>query len=117
MTGNARLLVLLALAAALVAVGAQAAGARSGTKWYWTPALCKSSLRNNGMQLANGHYFYAANAYCIGTGGPVYCEWSSGYRYRLHSRFTAIARSYDGVVRIFTLVPTSGDGGYSASNI
>lgn len=93
------------------------ATSRNATTWYWTPALCKSELGKEGMQLADGRTFYVANAYCVGWGGERYCEWSSGHRYRLYKRFTAYVRSPDSTVRTFTLWPTSGHGGYSASGV
>lgn len=107
-------------AVALVAAYTPAADAhvqRGATVWYWTPALCKSSLRKEGMEISDGRTFYVADAYCVGWGGNTYCEWSSGHRYRLYTRFTAYVRSYDGTVRTFVLKPTSGRGGYSATGI
>jgi hypothetical protein len=119
--GSVRLVVaVLSAGVLLFASFAPPAGARTHaatTVWYWTPALCKSSLRKEGMQLYDGRTFNVADAYCVGWGGPTYCEWSSGYRYRLYTRFTAYVRSYDSTVRTFTLKPTSGNGGYTASGI
>ena len=120
MTSGRLLLAIVAAAVGLVAVYASVAQARvdrGASTWYWTPALCKSNLRQEGMEISDGRTFNVADAYCVGWGGPVYCEWSSGYRYRLYTRFTAYVRSYDGTVRTFVLKPTNGKGGYSATGI
>ncbi len=117
---SGRLLAIVIAAAAVIAACTPAAQARThsgATIWYWTPALCKSSLRKEGMEISDGRTFNVADAYCVGWGGTTYCEWSSGYRYRLYTRFTAYVRSYDGTVRTFTLKPTNGKGGYSATGI
>jgi len=111
------LLAVAATAAAVVAATASAMPETESTTWYWTPGLCKSALIHGGMELADGRTFYVANAFCVGWGGPVYCEWSSGYRYRLYTRFTAYVRSWDGTIRTFTLKPTNRSSGYTASGI
>src|SRR4051794_10436087 len=90
--------------------------ASSTTKWYWTPGLCKTNLQTAGMQIDDGRTFNVAKAFCVGWGGTTWCEWSSGYRYRLYAAFTVYARSYDGVVRQFNLY-TRGKDGYRAEHL
>jgi hypothetical protein len=90
--------------------GAAAAG------WLWSPGLCKSRLQNYGVRISDGRTFSVQKAFCIGYGGRQFCQWNSSYTARLYSRFYAIMRSYDGVVRTMNLTPVSRDN-FRGSNL
>jgi hypothetical protein len=68
------------------------------------------------MRLTDGRFFHVAQSFCIGKGGPGFCEWNSAHAKRLYDHFVVFARSYDGAVRGFDLYPTSRDS-YRAAGI
>ena len=51
---------------ALVAASAVAAHPPESGRWSWTPALCKSQLKQYGVEIDDGRYFRAATVYCGG---------------------------------------------------
>jgi hypothetical protein len=69
--------VLVALALAAPA-GAHAPG--SG-EWTWTPALCKSNLKNWGVEIDDGRTFRAAFAFCGGMPECLYDRSDRRYYY------------------------------------
>lgn len=93
--------------ASTIAASAGAAPQHAASTWYWTPGWCKNILQKRGMELADGRRFYVQRAFCLGWGGPSTCEWNSSYSSRMYRIFTSVTRSYDGTMRIFTLVPTA----------
>jgi hypothetical protein len=99
----------LALAVAVTVVAAAGfippAHGADASKWYWTPGACKSELRSYGVQLGDGRIFHVAGAYCVGLHN--HCYLSSGVRH--YKVFTAVARSYDNIVRRFQLTVTGKD--------
>src|SRR5262249_39631038 len=102
-----RVLVVTAAAAAAATVAAQASTAARATDWFWSPGLCKSRLHQYGMQIDDGRTFGVAQSFCVGRGGSAHCEWTSANHVkRLYNRFLVVARSSDGVVRRFDLIPT-----------
>ncbi|HEY7396940.1 MAG TPA: hypothetical protein VH538_01445 [Gaiellaceae bacterium] len=103
--------------AAAIASAAAVAGTARAADWFWSPGLCKSRLHQFGMQINDGRTFGVEQSFCIGRGGTVHCEWTSASHVkRLYDRFLVIARSSDGVVRRFDLIPT-GKLNYRATGI
>jgi hypothetical protein len=93
---------------AAIAAAAAAAGTARASDWFWSPGLCKSRLHQFGMQINDGRTFGVEQSFCIGRGGTAHCEWTSASHVkRLYNRFLVVARSNDGVVRRFDLIPTS----------
>jgi hypothetical protein len=90
--------------AAALAAAVHAGAARSATtsSWYWTPGACKSELHNYGVQIGDGRTFNVQQAYCVGFHN--HCWLNGGLR--RYKVFAVVARSYDGVVRLFQLTVT-----------
>src|SRR5262245_36691814 len=105
------------VATAAVAAAAAVAGTARASDWFWSPGLCKSRLHQYGMQIDDGRTFGVAQSFCVGRGGTAHCEWTSNSHVkRLYNRFLVVARSSDGVVRKFDLIPT-GKLNYRATGI
>ncbi len=113
---SALLVGLAVLLAALAAAGSASAAPATASTWYWNPAWCKQVLQKYGIRLDDGRTFRVAKAYCVGRGGPAYCEWNSSHTSRDYSGFIGITRSPDGAVRIFYMSTTSRTN-FRATNI
>src|SRR5262249_23790291 len=87
---------------AVSAVTASSAAATSASNWYWTSGGCKSELHNRGVQFDDGRTFNVEQAYCVGYHN--HCWLSDGVR--RYKVLDTVVRSYDGVVREFTLTVT-----------
>jgi hypothetical protein len=81
---------------------AASAQAASASSWYWSPGACKSELHNHGVSISDGRSYNVDQAYCVGLHN--HCWLSDGLR--RYKVFIAVMRSYDGVVRRFTLTVT-----------
>jgi hypothetical protein len=81
---------------------------------FWTASHCEQVLhaQDHALPTADGNYFHAGLTTCVGTGGPLACEWTSDHRSRLYSQFTVFtrARYIGGIVRSFTIATRAGHG-------
>jgi len=96
--------VFAAAAVLAMTVAAETAPAAYGNQ-YWSPGYCKMMLQRHGVELGDGRTFNVQRAFCIGRGGRE-CEWDADGRSRDYRSFLVIARSYDGIVRGWTLYVT-----------
>ena len=67
-----RLAVPIVVLAALVAVTPASPHPPGKSEWSWTPALCKSYLKQYGVRIDDGRTFRATTAYCGGLPECVY---------------------------------------------
>lgn len=73
-------IVAVVLAAVVVAAPAGAHPPGSG-KWSWTPALCKSELKQYGVRIDDGRTFRATTVFCAGMPKCVYDRSDRKYYY------------------------------------
>ena len=78
-----RALIPIVVLAALAAPSLAAAHPPGQSKWSWTPALCKSYLKQYGVQIDDGRSFRATTVFC---GGMPECTYdrSAGKFYYDH---------------------------------
>ena len=69
---------------ALVAAAPSSAHAPGASDWTWTPALCKSNLKNWGVEIDDGRTFRAAFAFC---GGMPECLYDRSDRRYFYDHF------------------------------
>lgn len=68
----ARLLIPVLVVAALTAASPGAAHPPGKSEWSWTPALCKSYLKQYGVRIDDGRSFRATSVFCGGMPECVY---------------------------------------------
>jgi hypothetical protein len=74
-------LTVIVISLALVAASSVAAHPPGSGRWSWTPALCKSQLKQYGVRIDDGRYFRAATVFCGGLPECIYDQSAKRYYY------------------------------------
>jgi hypothetical protein len=103
-----RVVILVCLLAVLSLVVTVAPGSARRGDWFWSSGLCKSRLKQYGVQFDDGRTFHVSHAFCVGVGGYQHCEWTGpSHLKRLYDQFHIVVRSFDGTVRRAELFTTA----------
>jgi hypothetical protein len=112
-----RAIILTCLLALLALTATVASSSAARGDWYWSPGLCKSRLKQYGVEINDGRTFRVSDAFCVGVGGLRHCEWTGpSHVKRLYDQFHIVVRSPDGSVRRSEFFPT-GKASYDLEQI
>jgi hypothetical protein len=103
----------LVVSLALVVASGVAAHPPGSGKWSWTPALCKSQLKQYGVEIDDGRYFRAAAVYC---GGLPECTYDRSAKRFYYDHFSVAMIDNNLVYRTLKLHLTGRDS-YRVDNL